>query len=102
MVRSVITHVAIKDVNSRVWSLPSPNRHGDVFRLIQAEGDPSLLLEQVQGFLNDSGEFLTRLEAWHEAYRCGQVLGAYNPVNPSQRSGEPRTEVGPLFSEDIW
>ena len=97
----MITHVAIKVDGGRIWSLPSPNRHDNVFKEIAPE-DVCLGSEFKVGFLNDAGVFLTREAAWHEAKRCNQILPPYNPIDPSQRRGTPTDIPGPLFSEDIW
>lgn len=99
----MITHVAIKDVEGRVWSLPKPNRHGDVIKLIQQQPNwQRIVTNAVAGFLNDQGVFLDRTEAWFEAHKGKQILPPYNPVNPSQRAGKPSEVPGQLFSEDIW
>jgi hypothetical protein len=100
---AMITHVAIKDADGRIWSLPKPYRHGDVIKLIRQEQNAKYLLSDlVAGFLNDAGAFLTRQEAWHEAHRCNQILPPCNPIDPSQRAGKPSDKPGPLFSEDLW
>jgi hypothetical protein len=102
----MIAHVAIKDCNGKVWSLPKPSRHAHVCWLLyylhnKATAD-ALLGEHIQGFVNDRGVFLNRLEAWAEAHRCNQVLPPYNPVNPSQRRGSVDETPRELFSEDLW
>ena len=100
---AMITHVAIKDADGKIWSLPKPNRHGDIIKLIQKKEDARRLLSNtVHGFLNDAGAFLTRKEAWFEASKCNQILPPYNPFDPSQRAGKPSDEPAPLFSEDVW
>jgi hypothetical protein len=100
---AMITHVAIKDVNGQVWSLPKPNRHGDVIKLIKQEKNAQYLLSKhISGFLNNTGVFLTRRDAWYEAHKCNQILPPYNPIDPSQRAGEPSNHPSDLFSEDLW
>lgn len=88
--RPPITHVAIR-FQGKVWSLPAPNRHHDVIRLIveetgveyvNAHGDD-------QGFLDESGRYLRRQAALLSAEANGQVKQKTNPPNK-------------LFSEDIW
>ena len=106
----MITGVAIKDKNGKVWSLPKPNRHGHVIHVIyQSENGKELLSEHIQGFIDDSGTFYTRIEAWREAKHCNQILSPYNPTNPSQRVGRVEDVPGyddpngrDLFSEDLW
>lgn len=102
----MITHVAIKDRYGKIWSLPKPNRHGHVIHKMHVvEGKEValyLLGEQIQGFLNDKGMFLNRLEAFQEAFNCIQLLPPYNPINPKERRGEVNTNLRELFSEDLW
>ena len=99
----MITSVAIKDINGKVWSLPRPNRHGHIFLNNKAKKiDNSPLVGGIQGFLDDTGLFLDRTEAFLVALKCGQLLPPYNPINPSQRKGEVNPEPRELFSEDIW
>lgn len=82
----MITHVAIK-YDGMVYSLPKPNRHHDVIRMIGGIAGPD-----VQGFLDDKGYFLTRKQAFIHAQFHGQVL----PRAPGQYNGDQ------LFSEDLW
>ena len=88
----MITHVAIKTRDKKVWSLPKPNRHGHVIHEIHYnEGWTEakwLLSEHTQGFLNDNGEFLTREEALCEAKECNQIIRRTHPKD--------------LYSEDLW
>lgn len=82
-----ITHVAIKYAN-KVFSLPAPNRHHDVIRMIGGISGPD-----VQGFLDANGVFLNRKQAFEVAAQTGQI----------KRSDKPGTYQGPqLFSEDLW
>jgi len=43
----------------------------------------------IQGFVNESGEFLDRKQALEEAIRCNQIVKKHGSQNI-------------LFSEDIW
>jgi hypothetical protein len=82
-----ITHVAIKYAN-KVFSLPAPNRHHDVIRMIGGIDGPD-----VQGFLDANGVFLNRTQAFEVATQTGQI----------KRPDTPVTYQGPrLFSEDLW
>jgi hypothetical protein len=85
-----ITHVAIR-FGGKIWSLPAPNRHHDVIRLIvqetgvdhvDANGDD-------QGFLDASGRYLRRKAALASARINGQIKRETAPGHG-------------LFSEDIW
>lgn len=103
----MITGVALRMTDGRVWSLPKPNRHGHLFPLIhQTIGDKKkslrMLRDHVQGFVDDQGRFLNRREAFDEAFRCNQVLPPYNPVKPSERRGKVDPTPRELFSEDMW
>lgn len=99
----MITHVAIKDINGKIWSLPRPHRHGHIFFHNKTNGiNNKPLVAGIQGFLNDKGEFLDRKEAFYEAAKCNQILPPYNPVNPKDRRGKPNLTPRELFSEDIW
>jgi hypothetical protein len=89
--RPKITHVAIR-FEGVVYSLPQPNRHHDVIRFIvnttgathvDAHGED-------QGFLDESGAYLTRQQALVSALLNGQVK------QPNQ------IRLGMLFSEDVW
>lgn len=84
----MITHVAIR-FRDRIWSLPKPNRHHHVIRMIVRELGVATVdaLGEDQGFLNEKGVYLTRWQALHHAVKCGQV---------------PASSVDELFSEDVW
>ncbi len=92
----MITHVAIRFRN-KVYSLPAPNRHHDVIRMIvETEGvdrvdsngndDP----DNWQGFLDENGTYYNRKQALIHAMVNNQVK-------------EPdMIRCGMLFSEDVW
>ena len=85
-----ITHVAIKYAG-RVWSLPAPNRHHDVIRMIAEDTGEGISGPDTQGFLEETGKFLSRTEAFVLASENGQLRR------------EPCGYQGPkLFSEDLW
>ena len=88
----MITHVAIRVDDGRVFSLPEPYRHHNVIYIIaqvleqQAHGE--------QGFLYEEGgtyRFVDRREAVTLAVRDGQVS--------LPKRGDPQYE---LFSEAVW
>lgn len=79
-----ITHVAIFHAG-KVHSLPAPNRHHHVIRAIGGIPGPD-----IQGFLDNEGNFLTRSEALKVALAANQVL---DPAG---------VRAGELFSEDLW
>lgn len=84
----MITHVAIWR-NNTIYALPKPNRHHNVFQLID---DTSYKME-IQGFLDDQDNFLDRRTAYKIATTEGQI--ARNP-DPKLYQGDE------LFSEDLW
>jgi hypothetical protein len=87
----MITHVAIR-FQGQIYSLPAPNRHHDVIRLIaQATGvDHVDARDDDQGFLDNEGRYLRRKPALRVAKECGQL----------------RTDRGvignKLYSENLW
>lgn len=94
----MIVGVAIKLKDGRVFALPRPARHCNLFEAYNTKareagwpfpwkGWPSKLLRRgEQGFISSSCRFLTREEAASHAKACGQYIG--------EREG--------LFSEDLW
>jgi hypothetical protein len=82
----MITHVAIW-YNDTIYALPAPNRHADVIRMISGIDG-----EDIQGFLDDEGNFLDREAAMIHATACGLVKSR----RPGQYNGKE------LFSEDLW
>jgi hypothetical protein len=90
--RPPITHVAIRFLG-KVHSLPAPNRHSDVIRMI-IEADPTVgtvnAYDDNQGFLDADGLYLNRRQALYNAQVNNQI--------------KPGTTIraGRLFSEDVW
>ena len=84
----MITHVAIK-YDGTVFSLPKPNRHHDVIRMIARLNGVGIAGPDVQGFVTDTGIFLGRRQAMLYALDHEQVL---NPVG----------HITQLYSEDLW
>lgn len=85
--RTRLTHVAIR-FQGKLYSLPAPNRHHHVIREILIQNpDVCTVDNDEQGFLDESGRFLTRAQALVSAALFGQLRR------------EPR---GILTSEDLW
>jgi hypothetical protein len=85
--RTPITHVAIR-FRGVVYSLPRPSRHHHVIReIIRLNPDVCSVSGEEQGFLDESGRFLSRAAALVSAVKFGQLRA------------EPR---GVLTSEDLW
>jgi hypothetical protein len=83
----MITHVAIQ-YDGQTYSLPKPNRHYHVIRLIGGIKGP-----HKEGFLDATGRFLSRIAAMQMAKDTKQF----------KREPDPKLYQGPeLFSEDLW
>jgi hypothetical protein len=82
-----ITRVAVV-YNNTVYSLPAPDRHHHVLRVIYKEHQTSS--PHKSGFLNNMGVYLTRQQALTVALAAGQVKDPNN------------VHAGKLFSEDLW
>lgn len=89
--RLPITHVAIRFMD-RIFSLPKPNRHHDVIRMIAEQTGVKTVDagEEDQGFLDSSGRYLNRKQALLNALIHKQVLDENN------------VRCKMLFSEDLW
>lgn len=85
----MITHVAIW-FQGKIYSLPKPNRHHNVIRMIYDMTGVSVDNDK-QGFLDDQGNFLDRKQAMIHALACDQLT-------PTPQ----RLQFPYLFSEDIW
>lgn len=85
-----ITHVAIK-YDGKVYSLPAPARHHDVIRMIAQENGVGVNGPDVQGFLDEAGNFLHRRMAFVIAQQTGQL-----------NRGPDGYQGDQLFSEDLW
>lgn len=97
----MITCVAIIERDKdKIWSLSAPARHGEVVKLMR-DSSVTDFSKCIQGFLNDKGDFLTRVEAWHEAYLCEQLF-LYNPSGNGERIVNREFNPGPLVSEQVW
>lgn len=82
-----ITGVAIF-YNETLYTLPKPNRHHDVIRMIGG-----IYGNHIEGFVDSDGNFLNRRAAMKRAIATGQFK---RPTNPKLYQGED------LFSEDLW
>lgn len=86
-----IVRAAIK-WGKAVYSVPAPGRHGDVFRVIEADPMADMTCDggpDAQGFLTSTGRFLGRVGAKQCARDAGQLLPT------ASKSTD-------LFSEDLW
>lgn len=88
----MITHVAII-YKCKIYSLPAPNRHHNVIREIAKENGVGIKSYDIQGFINDQGDFLTRRQGMQYARSCGQL-------NRKDETGSYQGDE--LYSEDLW
>lgn len=86
-----ITHVAVR-FRGKVYSLLPPNRHHHVLWMIAEETGAKLVdvNGDNQGFLDETGRYLTREQALVSALANKQV------------KDENDIRAGQLFSEDVW
>lgn len=85
-----LTHVAVIDTKSRVWSLPRPFRHHHVLRVMHDLGAKQAEnRHERQGFLDQTGKYFNRRDAEVRAFACNQVIG-----------GAMISSI--LTSEDLW
>lgn len=88
----MLTHVAIR-FQGKIWSLPAPNRHHNVIRMIVRETGVQTVdvdLRDDQGFLDENGTYYGRAPALVHALACGQL----------KDRPEPMAQY--LYSEDLW
>ena len=85
-----ITHVAIQ-YDGKVYSLPAPNRHNNVIRKIAEENGAGVKGPDIQGFVDSTGRFLNRRDAYKVAFYNGQL---------NRRPGG--YQGSELYSEDLW
>lgn len=96
----MITHVAIR-FDGRIWSLPRPYRHhhiiwtivrlSDEFKEYTKDDFDSVDTHgKDQGFLDETGKYLTREEAYIVARDAGQL-------RPDREVYNER-----LYSENVW
>lgn len=78
------------------------HRHADAYEILNAlhyrDGKEYYVL--AEGFLDDNDNFLSRIEAWHEAKRCNQFTQEYKD-ELSREIYHPATPRR-LYSEDMW
>lgn len=84
-----IEKVAIK-YKGKVYSLPKPNRHHNVIKLIYDETGKPIDGTDIQGFIDSENNFLNRKDALIVAKKTNQILDLNN------------IRANELFSEDLW
>lgn len=90
--QEVITGVAIR-YQGVVHSLPRPNRHHNVIRMIASQNGVGIKGPDVQGFVTNYGRFLNRQEAYKLAVANKQI---------ARREGAQFYQGTDLYSEDLW
>lgn len=88
--RLPLTHVACRDTEGRIWSLPRPFRHHHVLAVMRLHETRCAEDNHFsQGFLDANGRYLHRKSAWVNADLNGQIKGG-------------KIIGGVLTSEDLW
>jgi len=82
-------------------------RHGDCYKnmkIILGMSEPDeRSVRATQGFINDKLEFLTRTEAYYEAFSCGQCKERVYIDLGIEGLHIPKEDWKPwLASEDLW
>lgn len=77
------------------------HRHCDAFYILKEFGYKKSVdyKEIAQGFLNEHDEFMTRIEAWKEAFKCSQFSEKVMEQYWVDETDPIPTE---LYSEDLW
>ena len=65
-------------------------RHGEAIHEAAKAGEELPITQKMQGFVLDTGEFVTRIEARPIAIRCGQIFFHKSKIGK------------PLISEELW
>ena len=83
--------VKIKDLRQDKEIIIPCHRHCDAFYILKQFAYKKNIdyKEIAQGFLDEYDNFYNRVEAWHEAYKCNQLMVIDNTSKE-------------LFSEDLW
>lgn len=90
--KPMIVGVAVK-TDKTVYSLPNPNRHHNVLRMMTNLYITRNYGTEVQGFVDDKGNFLNREDAYTLAKSNGQL---------KRISGPEFYQGNELYSEDLW
>lgn len=85
--KPTIIMAAILLANKTVISLPKPNRHHNIIKVIIDNFGKEALKKHIQGFIDSNGTFLTRSEAYEVAFTSGQIA---------------ESNIKTLISEDLW
>ncbi len=77
--------------DGKVWTLPAPARHHDIKRHIVLTTGKGLSGPDRQGFVDDNGIYVGRVEAAVIAIAAGQLIVRIEDI-----------KAAGLFSEDVW
>lgn len=77
--------------NNKIWTLPKPNRHADIVRHIKKTRGKGISGPSTDGFINNDGIFLNRVEALDVALKASQCNYPHDAI-----------KNGSLYSEDLW
>lgn len=98
----MIVAAAIK-INFLTLSMPKPARHHDILHawyglqvdVLQGFEPTSPYVEEIEGFIDNDGNFLNRSDAFIHVNICGQGLPKRNPYKEYYKGNE-------LYSKDLW
>lgn len=91
----MITKAAMRiyDKQRQIEMCLTGHRHHDILNNLREMGYENgldyIILEQ--GFMDDDGQFLSREDAWDEAYKCGQLKWKKHSINDYT-----------LYTADLW
>jgi hypothetical protein len=81
-----ILQAALQTPSGLIITLPRPNRHSDLIKLMSEAAWGEKVAKSTQGFLTSEGKFVNREEAYQIALKSGQIKSNNNR----------------LYSEDLW
>ena len=82
-----IKAVALKDSTGKIWTLPPPARHGNLFALLKDNGITHVGIKQ--GFITNLDRYVDRKEGYIIALAANQIKNTSAPGDT-------------LVSEDLW
>lgn len=88
--RTTIATAAVMTKARLIYTMERPARHGTILQAVGRAGIQLPKRGTTQGFLTNTGDFVSRQLAYIIAEAEGQIIR------------NPPVSVGELFSEDIW
>lgn len=85
----VAAAIKLNDEPGGVISMPPPNRHHHIIHALGEKHGEIYIAHGQQGFITDTGQWLSRVDAADHARRHGQIK-------------KPMIAPPKLYSEDLW